>query len=49
VKGLGAAMKLLFLPSQVKQNIIFLEKTEVIALVNLMHKLSESIHYYESY
>mmetsp|Transcript_40476 Transcript_40476/g.38975 ORF Transcript_40476/g.38975 Transcript_40476/m.38975 type:complete len:104 (+) Transcript_40476:847-1158(+) len=43
IKGLGTAMKLLFLKNV---DDIQLEKTEIIALVNLFHKLSESLKFY---
>jgi ERO1-like protein alpha len=46
IKGLGAAIKLLFMP--VDQQLL-LERTEIIGLINLLNKLSESIHFYEEF
>jgi hypothetical protein len=45
IKGLGTALKLLFTETPLKT----LRRTEIISLVNLMVKLSESIHFYENF
>lgn len=47
IKGLGTAMKILF--SNAHQLRKGLEKSEIIALVHLMHKLSESLAYYKAF
>jgi hypothetical protein len=47
IKGLGTAMKILF--SNARQLQKGLEKSEIIALIHLMHKLSESLAYYKAF
>lgn len=50
IKGLGAAMKILFSNSRdLDKPTNKLTKTEIIALINTMNKLSESIDYYENF
>jgi Endoplasmic Reticulum Oxidoreductin 1 (ERO1) len=45
IKGLGTALKLLFTATPLTS----LRRTELIALVNLLVKLSESVHFYENF
>ena len=50
IKGLGTAMKILFHPgSTIEKGGLDLKKTEIISLINLLYKLSESLNYYEEY
>lgn len=45
IKGLGTALKLLF----TSQPLTSLRRTEMISLMNLMIKLSESLQFYENF
>ena len=50
IKGLGSAMKILFSSSRdLDKQVNKLTKTEIIALINTLNKLSESIEYYENF
>ena len=46
IKGLGTALKVLFTS---KASNVELKRTELIGLLNLMHKLSESLAFYENF
>ena len=50
IKGIGTAMKILFSSSRdLDKPINKLSKTEIIALINTLNKLSESIEYYQKF
>jgi ERO1-like protein alpha len=50
ITGLGAAMKILFQSrKQLDQQTYKLHKIEIIGLINLLDKLSESLEYYGMY
>lgn len=46
IKGLGLAMKILFTN---QRDLKKLQKTELISLIHLVHKLSESVQYYQDF
>eukprot|EP00347_Sterkiella_histriomuscorum_P022963 403336472 len=48
MKGVGTAMKLLFSTSQ-NQQYVNIKRTEIIALVNTLFKLSESLEFYREF
>jgi hypothetical protein len=50
IKGLGSALKILFSSSRdLDKPMNKLSKTEIIALINTISKLSESIEFYENF